>query len=93
MVRNAEEAGGALGGGRGRTYCLKRAGSDSQPAGAIALNMMECINVSLAGVASRARKLCFEAAAGKGASPDFRMRPSHCGGNATAFSLRLPGEG
>jgi len=72
MVRNAEEAGGALGGGRGRTYCLKRAGSDSQPAGAMALNMMECINVSLAGVASRARKLCLEAAAGKGRARALR---------------------
>jgi hypothetical protein len=58
----------------------------------MALNTMEIINVSLAGVASRARTLRAAMPEGKGASMILGSRLSHCGGNATALSLRLGGE-
>ena len=66
MVRKTDA--GGLRGGRGRTYCLKRTRSETQPTGVVALNMMEIINVSLAGVASRARKLGPDGPGSKGTS-------------------------
>jgi hypothetical protein len=59
----------------------------------MALNMvMIVINVSLAGVASRARKLGLDAPGSKGASMVLGMTLSHCGGDATALALRRGGE-
>jgi hypothetical protein len=51
--------------------------------------MIENINVSLAGVVSRARTLKSEAPGGKGAAMIFRSRLSHCGANATTLALSL----
>jgi hypothetical protein len=57
-------AGGRIG-GRGRAYCSKSARSGAQPAGAMALDMIDNINVSLAGGASRARTLRVHVRTGK----------------------------
>src|ERR1700730_14374218 len=51
--------------------------------------MIENINVSLAGVVSRARTIRSEASGGKGALISSSSRLSHCGGHATALGLSL----
>jgi len=76
------DAGGRIG-GRGRTYCLKSSRSGAQPTGAMALDKIDNINVSLAGGASRAQKLRAAVHAGKACVMKTRSRLSHCSAEAT----------
>jgi hypothetical protein len=80
-------AGGRIG-GRRRTYCSKRARSGVQPAGAMALDMIDNINVSLARGASRAQKLRAAARAGKAGATTARSRLSYCGLEVTGGTCR-----
>jgi hypothetical protein len=77
------KAGGRIG-GRGRIYGSKSTRSGLQPAGTMALDLIDNINVSLAGGASRARKLEAAADTGKAGVTMTRSRLSHCGAGATA---------
>ena len=70
-------------GGRGRTYRSMSARSGMQPTGTMALDIINNINVSLAGGASRARKLGAAARAGKAGLMTMQTGLSHCGREVT----------